>query len=107
MTLRDDALHFGVDDARRLLAEALWPAVAIETREVRVLARRQLHETEAIAHPPTRHHAARERRRLLDVVLRARRLRAVDDLLGRTPAEHADDARAEVRLGVVVPVAVG
>ncbi len=41
---------------------------------------------------------------LLDVVLGAGRPRAVDDLFGRAAAEHADDARAQVRLGIVVAI---
>ena len=108
VALRDDAMDLVVDRARRLLAERARAAEALETgppREIRILVRRELHHAESVAHPPARHHVARELRRLLDVVLGARRLRAVHDLLGGASAEHADDARAQIRLREVVAIA--
>src|SRR5690606_3488821 len=53
---------------------------------------------------PTGDHVACEVRRLLDVIGRARGTRAIDDLLRRAPAEHADDARAQIRFWIVVAV---
>src|SRR6185503_2179965 len=108
MALGDDALDLLVDRARRLVAEGPRPRrrEAIQAVEIRVLARSELHEAEALAHAPPRDHAPREHGRLLDVVLRARRLGTVHDLLGRAAAEHADDARPKVSLGIVVPIAV-
>src|SRR5690242_7129525 len=101
MALGDDAVHLVVDRARRLLAERLRAAESLEAgppRQIGILAGRELHHAELLAHPPARHHVARHVRRLLDVALGARRLRAVDDLLRRAPAEHPDDARTEIRL---------
>ena len=82
-------------------------AVALRSAQVRVLARRELHHADPLAHAPARDHAPRERGRLLDVALGAGRLRAVDDFLGGAPAQHADDPRAQIRFGIVVAVAVG
>src|SRR5438067_10936899 len=87
VALGNDPLHFRVDLARRLLAVGpLAREHAPGAAEVLVLARRELHEPELVAHPPPRHHPPRDRRRLLDVVLRAGGLRAVDDLLRVAPA---------------------
>src|SRR5262245_10219079 len=107
VALVDDALHLGVDDARGLLAERPIGSEAACDPEVRVRARRELHEPELIAHAPARDHVARDLGGLLDVVLRARGARAVHQLFCGASAEHADDPRAQVGFGIVVAVAVG
>src|SRR5690349_11051004 len=103
----DDLEYFLIDGPRRLFAERSRARLeSFQAVEVGILARRELDEAETLAHAPPRHHVSRERRGLLDVVLGTGRLRAVDDLLRGAAAEHADDPRAKVGLGVVVAIAV-
>src|SRR4030095_6758631 len=64
VALADDPLDLEIDDARSLLAERLRAAIAVEAREIRILAWRQLHQTDAVTHAPSRHHVPCERRRL-------------------------------------------
>jgi hypothetical protein len=66
-----------------------------------------LHQPESLAHPPTRDHVPCEGGGLLDVVLGARGLRAVHELLRGAATEHADNARAKILFRVVVAIAVG
>src|SRR2546421_4330934 len=78
----DDAKHFGVDHARRLVAERLFRSVSARDTQVRILARRKLDEAELLAHPPARDHLSRDSCRLLDVALGSRGPGAINDLLG-------------------------
>src|SRR5690606_29771807 len=102
----DDAKNLGIDEARRLFAERL---VAAERRrpQIGVLTRSELHHAELVAHSPTRHHIARELRRLFDIVRCTRRPRAIDNLLCRATAQHPYDARAQVGFRIVVSIRRG
>src|SRR5690606_37041359 len=75
----------------RPLAAGLLADEGVGPSEIGVALRRELPEPEFLAHPPAGDHVARALRRLRHVVLRARRLRPVDDILRRPPPEHADD----------------
>ena len=99
----DDAPDLAVDELARLVGHLHGPAGA----EVLLLAGRREHRHEAddVGHAPAPDHLARDARDLLEVGLGAGRDVAVDELLGRAPAERADDPALEVAR--VVAVAVG
>src|SRR5438552_12041864 len=92
------APHLGVDQLGGRLAVGL----ALEGgREPVVLRGHEADRAELRAHSPAQYHLAGDLGDLPEVVLAARRDDAVDELLGRAPAERADDARPEIVLGVV------
>src|SRR5690606_31238319 len=102
----DDAKNLGIDEARRLFAERLVAAERPRP-QIGVLTPRELHHAELVAHSPTRHHIARELRRLFDIVRCTRRPRAIDNLLCRATAQHPYDARAQVGFRIVVSIRRG
>ena len=107
MAFADDSEHLGIDGSSGLFAERSPPSVAGLGIEVRVLARRQLHQPELLAHPPPCDHLPSERGGLFDVAFGARGPCAVDDLLGRATSHHSDDPRTQIRFGIVVTFDVG
>src|SRR5690606_10288346 len=93
-----------VDRFRRRLAVRLLPRQRAAAAEELALGAGQRDGPDRVAHPPAGHHAVGHARDLLQVVLGAGRAVAVDELLGRPPAERAHDAAAQVALGEVVAV---
>src|SRR3546814_6985626 len=69
-----------------------------------VLARRKLDHAQRLAHAPAGDHLAGNGRRLLYVAFGAGGAGAVDDFLRGATAQHADDLRAQISLGIVVSV---
>src|SRR3546814_20594995 len=69
-----------------------------------VLARRKLDHAQRLAHAPAGDHLAGNGRRLLYVAFGAGGAGAVDDFLRGATAQHADDLRAQISLGIVVAV---
>src|SRR5205085_9675886 len=67
----DDPPHFLVDELRGFLAERALTGIRRRPAQIGILARRELHHADALAHAPARDHLARQRGDLLDVALRA------------------------------------
>src|SRR5258708_37846420 len=89
-----------------LLAERLVACEAGGATEIWIPARRQLHESELVAHAPAHDHCTGEIGGLLDIALGTCGPCAVDDFFGRAPSEHADDPCTQVAFGKVVTIAV-
>src|SRR6185503_4767620 len=66
----DDLAHLGVDGFSGSLAERLCTGVTVRAAQVRVLPRRELHQSDALAHAPARDHVARDTGGLLNIAFR-------------------------------------
>src|SRR5262249_9586326 len=91
--LLDDPADLLVDLDRGLLGVVLLARAVVAAEEDLLFLLAVRERPELLAHAPLAHHLARDVRRLLDVVARARRHAAEDDLLRDAPAErHGDRA---------------
>ena len=104
--LLDDRAHFLVDLARGLLGVVLRVRRVVAAEEDRPSSRAEGERAE-LAHAVLAHHRASDRGELADVVGRARRELAEEDLLGDAAAERALDLRLELLLAAAEHVALG
>src|SRR5262245_59497710 len=102
MAVLDDATDFRIDLARGLFAQRRVGSIYPSGTQVRILTWRKLYQPQLVAHPPARHHAARERSGLLDVVFGSGGSRTVHHLFRRAPAEHTDDPCLQIGFRIVV-----
>src|SRR5690606_20072180 len=108
VALVDELAALAVDELGGGLAVAGEAAAClVGAGEVGVLSGGEGEGADAFVHAPAGDHLGGEARDLLEVVLGAGGAVAVDELFGGAAAEGADDAGAEVGLGVVVAVVVG
>src|ERR1044071_5726414 len=106
MAFVDNSEHLGVDDLCRFLAERLAGSKLALAVQVRIVSRRQLYQSDSFAHAPARHRAPRQGGGLLDIAFGAGRFSAIDNFLSGAAAEHADDARPQIGLRVIVAIAI-
>ena len=106
VALFHDLHYFFVDGARGFFAEWFGAVrVGRHAAQIRVLARRELHEANPLAHSPARHHLPREICGLFDVAFRAGCLRAVNDLFRGATTKRTNNAAAQILFWIIVPVA--
>src|SRR5258705_13662668 len=107
IAIADDLEHLSVNGLSGSLAEWLCAGVTVRAAQVRVLPRRQLYQSDPLAHAPARDHPARQPGGLLNIAFRASCFGAVNDLFGRAASQHSDDPRAQIGFRIVIAVAVG
>src|SRR5262249_35399602 len=104
--LHHDALDFGVDEDRRLLAVVLGTRYLATEKDV-LLPLAEGEGAHLVRHAPLAHHLARHLGGLLEIIAGARGLLLEDDLLGGAAAQEDSDLVDEELLGVAVTVVGG